>query len=98
MQSSDKEVKRRQLLSPILVKYATSSLHDLHHISYPEVPNSLDDHVKTSNMTTVEVPIGAKVLVSAGEGYIRWVGSNPKFSAGKWVGIELCVIKSIKSF
>lgn len=42
-------------------------------------------------MTTVEVPVGAKVSVSSGVGYVRWTGSNPKFSAGKWVGIELYV-------
>ncbi|KAK4685386.1 dynactin 1, partial [Tremellales sp. Uapishka_1] len=40
-------------------------------------------------MTTVEVPLGAKVSVSAGIGHVRWTGINPKFSSGKWVGVEL---------
>ncbi|KAK8858530.1 hypothetical protein IAR55_002757 [Kwoniella newhampshirensis] len=40
-------------------------------------------------MTTPEVPIGAKVSVSAGIGHVRWTGSNPGFAAGKWVGVEL---------
>ncbi|RXK41589.1 dynactin 1 [Tremella mesenterica] len=40
-------------------------------------------------MTTTEVPIGAKVSVSAGIGIVRWTGSNPPFSSGKWVGVEL---------
>ncbi|WRT67723.1 uncharacterized protein IL334_004695 [Kwoniella shivajii] len=40
-------------------------------------------------MTTPEAPIGAKVQVSAGIGYVRWSGSNPPFAAGKWVGVEL---------
>ena len=43
-------------------------------------------------MTTTEVPVGAKVSVSAGIGYVRWIGANPAFSAGKWVGIQLCVL------
>ncbi|ORX40158.1 dynein associated protein-domain-containing protein [Kockovaella imperatae] len=40
-------------------------------------------------MTTVEAPIGAKVQVTAGVGYVRWTGANPGFAAGKWVGVEL---------
>ena len=40
-------------------------------------------------MTSTEVPIGAKVSVTAGIGYVRWSGSNPKFSTGNWVGVEL---------
>lgn len=48
-----------------------------------------DKHVSASKMTTPEVPLGAKVQVSAGVGYVRWTGANPKFSAGKWVGVEL---------
>jgi dynactin 1 len=40
-------------------------------------------------MTSTEVPIGAKVQVSAGLGHVRWTGSNAKFAAGKWVGVEL---------
>lgn len=36
-----------------------------------------------------EIPLGARVAVAAGLGYVRWTGSNPAFSAGKWVGIEL---------
>ncbi|WVQ65710.1 uncharacterized protein L199_003888 [Kwoniella botswanensis] len=40
-------------------------------------------------MTTPEAPIGAKVQVAAGVGYVRWTGSNPGFAAGKWVGVEL---------
>jgi dynactin 1 len=40
-------------------------------------------------MTTPEVPLGAKVQVTAGIGHVKWIGANPKFSAGKWVGIEL---------
>lgn len=41
------------------------------------------------NMTSQEVPIDAKVQVSAGIGYVRWTGANPGFAAGKWVGVEL---------
>ncbi|OXG26855.1 dynactin 1 [Cryptococcus neoformans] len=40
-------------------------------------------------MTSQEVPIDAKVQVSAGIGYVRWTGANPGFAAGKWVGVEL---------
>nr|KIR89490.1 dynactin 1 [Cryptococcus tetragattii IND107] len=40
-------------------------------------------------MTSHEVPIDAKVQVSAGIGYVRWTGANPGFAAGKWVGVEL---------
>jgi dynactin 1 len=40
-------------------------------------------------MNTPEIPVGAKVAVTAGVGYVRWTGVNPKFSAGRWVGIEL---------
>nr|XP_018262298.1 dynactin 1 [Kwoniella dejecticola CBS 10117]OBR84456.1 dynactin 1 [Kwoniella dejecticola CBS 10117] len=40
-------------------------------------------------MTTPEAPVGAKVSVTAGIGYVRWTGSNPGFAAGKWVGVEL---------
>lgn len=40
-------------------------------------------------MTSSEVPIGAKVSVGAGIGHVRWTGSNPKFSPGNWVGVEL---------
>ena len=47
--------------------------HDAHH----------------GEMTTVEAPIGAKVQVAAGVGYVRWSGANPKFASGKWVGVEL---------
>ncbi|KAL7423292.1 hypothetical protein Q5752_002593 [Cryptotrichosporon argae] len=36
-----------------------------------------------------EIPVGARVQVSAGVGVVRWTGSNPAFSAGKWVGVEL---------
>ena len=36
-----------------------------------------------------DVSVGFKVSVAAGIGYVRWVGSNPAFSAGKWVGVEL---------
>ncbi|KAI9631947.1 dynein associated protein-domain-containing protein [Dioszegia hungarica] len=40
-------------------------------------------------MTTPEAPIGARVQVSSGIGHVRWSGTNPAFSAGKWVGVEL---------
>nr|XP_019012815.1 dynactin 1 [Kwoniella pini CBS 10737]OCF51596.1 dynactin 1 [Kwoniella pini CBS 10737] len=40
-------------------------------------------------MTTPEAPVGAKVSVTAGIGYVRWTGFNPAFAAGKWVGVEL---------
>ena len=42
-------------------------------------------------MTSTEVPLGAKVQVAAGLGYVRWSGSNAKFATGKWVGVELSV-------
>lgn len=42
-------------------------------------------------MTSQEVSIvvGARVQVTAGIGHVRWVGSNPKFATGRWVGVEL---------
>lgn len=36
-----------------------------------------------------EIPLGARVAVAAGSGYVRWTGVNPAFSAGRWIGIEL---------
>lgn len=60
----------------------TERLTFLH--TYP--PTSNED---TNKMTTMEVPIGARVQVTAGVGVVRWVGSNPPFAAGKWVGVEL---------
>ena len=50
-----------------------------------------DEQGLENKMTSVEVPLGAKVQVTAGIGFVRWTGSNPKFSAGKWVGVELYV-------
>lgn len=38
-----------------------------------------------------ECPVGASVRVAAGDGIVRWTGTNPDFAAGKWVGIELYV-------
>jgi hypothetical protein len=38
-----------------------------------------------------EVTVGARVEVTAGAGIVRWMGANPAFAAGKWVGVELCV-------
>ena len=35
--------------------------------------------------------MGASVRVAAGDGIVRWTGTNPDFAAGKWVGIELYV-------
>ncbi|KAL1412932.1 hypothetical protein Q8F55_000681 [Vanrija albida] len=40
-------------------------------------------------MTTPEIPLGAKVQVTAGVGTVRWAGTNPPFATGNWVGIEL---------
>lgn len=40
-------------------------------------------------MSAQEIPIGAKVRVNAGTGIVRWLGNDPAFAAGKWVGIEL---------
>ncbi|WVN86516.1 uncharacterized protein L203_101680 [Cryptococcus depauperatus CBS 7841] len=40
-------------------------------------------------MASQEVPIGARVQVTAGNGYVRWTGTNPGFAAGSWVGVEL---------
>ncbi|GMK57406.1 hypothetical protein CspeluHIS016_0402400 [Cutaneotrichosporon spelunceum] len=36
-----------------------------------------------------DLPLGTKVRVNAGTGLVRWVGADPAFAAGKWVGIEL---------
>jgi dynactin complex subunit len=40
-------------------------------------------------MNAPDIPVGARVSVTAGTGIVRWTGVNPKFSAGRWVGIEL---------
>lgn len=40
---------------------------------------------------TPEITVGARVEVTAGPGIVRWVGANPAFATGKWVGVELCV-------
>lgn len=42
-------------------------------------------------MNTQEIQVGSKVRVNAGTGLVRWVGTDPAFAAGKWIGIELCV-------
>jgi dynactin 1 len=44
---------------------------------------------KEETMATPEIPVGAKVQVSSGIGYVRWTGANPKFATGNWVGVEL---------
>jgi hypothetical protein len=44
---------------------------------------------RIGRMSVQEVPIGAKAQVAAGIGHVRWTGTNPKFSTGQWVGIEL---------
>ncbi|BEI86397.1 hypothetical protein CcaverHIS002_0606840 [Cutaneotrichosporon cavernicola] len=36
-----------------------------------------------------DLPLGTKVRVNAGTGLVRWVGTEPAFAPGKWVGIEL---------
>lgn len=41
-----------------------------------------------------EVTVGARVEVTAGAGIVRWMGANPAFAAGKWVGVELYVCSS----
>ncbi|CED83455.1 Microtubule-associated protein dynactin DCTN1/Glued [Phaffia rhodozyma] len=33
--------------------------------------------------------VGSQVTVSAGQGIIRWTGTNPTFAKGRWVGVEL---------
>ena len=58
-------------------------------LTYNHIDGKHDTDNDDNKMTTPEIPIGAKVQVSAGVGYARWTGSNPKFSAGKWVGVEL---------
>jgi dynactin complex subunit len=35
------------------------------------------------------IAVGARVTVSNGEGTVRWMGTNPEFAAGAWVGVEL---------
>jgi hypothetical protein len=41
-----------------------------------------------------ECPVGSRVRVAAGDGIVRWTGTNPDFAAGKWIGIELYVSTS----
>ncbi|TXT13518.1 hypothetical protein VHUM_00885 [Vanrija humicola] len=36
-----------------------------------------------------EIALGARVQVTAGVGTVRWVGTDPAFASGNWVGIEL---------
>lgn len=36
-----------------------------------------------------DLPLGTRVRVNAGTGLVRWVGTDPAFAPGKWVGIEL---------
>jgi hypothetical protein len=43
-------------------------------------------------MATVgDCAVGSRVRVSAGEGTVRWTGTNPDFAVGKWVGVQLYV-------
>lgn len=35
--------------------------------------------------------MGSRVRVAAGDGIVRWIGTNPEFATGKWVGVELYV-------
>jgi hypothetical protein len=43
----------------------------------------------TEREQLMEIPVGARVTVTAGDGVVRWTGLNPPFAAGKWVGVEL---------
>ncbi|KAJ9123331.1 hypothetical protein QFC22_001530 [Naganishia vaughanmartiniae] len=39
--------------------------------------------------TAVDCAVGSRVRVSAGDGTVRWTGTNPDFAVGKWVGVQL---------
>jgi hypothetical protein len=47
-------------------------------------------------MSAMELSVGLHVAVTAGRGVIRWIGKDPEFSSGHWVGVELCVLRVIK--
>lgn len=68
---------------------STTSTGNLQEPPHPPSPNALIPASNAPDMTSQEVPIDAKVQVSAGIGYVRWTGANPGFAAGKWVGVEL---------
>jgi dynactin complex subunit len=33
--------------------------------------------------------VGSRVTVTNGDGIVRWMGTDPEFAAGSWVGVEL---------
>lgn len=44
-------------------------------------------------MSTIDLSVGLQVQVQAGKGIVRWIGKDPEFAAGHWVGVELQVLK-----
>ena len=42
-------------------------------------------------MAAPRIVIGSRVNVTNGPGVVRWLGTNPEFAAGSWVGVELWV-------
>jgi uncharacterized membrane protein (DUF441 family) len=47
-------------------------------------------------MSAMELSVGLHVAVTAGRGVIRWIGKDPEFSSGHWVGVELCVLRMME--
>jgi hypothetical protein len=55
---------------------------------HPSHSNNSQDP-KRQRHAMSDLPLGTKVRVNAGTGFVRWAGTDPAFAPGKWVGIEL---------